>query len=300
MARWMCLAPIRCVCALPASPPTPCVGKWLTMPYCCWQAFAMDPVALQAYLKTLLSSTSHFYLDLPSSPSFPRRSRSSSSSSTSSGNLLTYLTPSASSLDVFSKKSDFDALVKLLNDSKRTRALAPFVEKLRLVKSRHELGVMRKAGAIGSKGMREVMRFAEAGRSEGQVQVSSSCGRREGRWGWKTMCWRRRWQRAIEHGVQGVIGVTRERAVGGRFFCRWQTGGPERGGVWEGQGGWTGAESSITAPFEPSSILAPFEASRTSTDLSPSLARQHSSTSPLSTAPNDRRMFPSSPPDSTL
>jgi hypothetical protein len=194
------------------------VGKWLTMLYCCWQAFAMDPVALQAYLKTLLSSTSHFYLDLPSSPSFPRRSRSSSSSSTSSGNLLTYLTPSASSLDVFSKKSDFDALVKLLNDSKRTRALAPFVEKLRLVKSRHELGVMRKAGAIGSKGMREVMRFAEVGRSEGQVQVStSSAAEKRARWRWKTMRWRRRWQRAVGHWVQRVIGVTRKRAVGGRL-----------------------------------------------------------------------------------
>lgn len=132
------------------------------------------------YLKTTLAEADAIYYDPPLPPSVPRRvSRgttlsSSSSTSSSSPSLLNYLSPgSPPPLDLFSKKSDFDSVVKLLGDTRRCFDLAPILDAHRLVKSPAELCLMRRAGQIAGLAHNSTMRFSNTSLSQSEWSVQA-------------------------------------------------------------------------------------------------------------------------------
>ncbi|KAN0063967.1 aminopeptidase [Thecaphora frezii] len=135
------------------------------------EAHDMDPTTLLTHLKQMLPGYTHIYVDSPTQPSVPRRS-SGSRTSTAATNVLNYLSPpSTTGFDLFSKKSDFDHVARLLGDPRRCHALSREVERLRFKKSANELRVMRRAGRISGEAMAEVMRYVEPGKSEAQLQA---------------------------------------------------------------------------------------------------------------------------------
>ncbi|PWN25288.1 hypothetical protein BDZ90DRAFT_234134 [Jaminaea rosea] len=120
-----------------------------------------DGRSLLEYLKATLPGASTIYYDPPLCPTIPRKtSKLTSSNATTSQNLLNYLSPpSPSALDIFSKKTDFDAVVKLLA---KAHDLAPLLDSHRLIKSPSELRLMRRAGQIAGLAHNSTMRFSQS------------------------------------------------------------------------------------------------------------------------------------------
>lgn len=143
------------------------------------ESYELDPAILLHHLKQILPRYTHIYVEPPSQPSTPRRG--SSSAATKAGNILNYLSPpSTTSLDLFAKKSDFDAVVKLLGDTRKCHSLAREVERLRFKKSLNEVRVMKRAGWASGEAMAETMGFVRPGVSEAQLQAvfEYNCGLR--------------------------------------------------------------------------------------------------------------------------
>ena len=127
----------------------------------------MEASALVTHLKGILPKYTHIYADLPQQATVPRVTRSSRA-----GSVLNYLSPpSATGFDMFSKKTDFEAVVKMLSDTRKCHSVAKEVERLRFKKSRNELRVMRRAGRISGNAMAETMGFVRPGASESQLQA---------------------------------------------------------------------------------------------------------------------------------
>ncbi|KIS66675.1 uncharacterized protein UMAG_04738 [Mycosarcoma maydis] len=133
------------------------------------ESFELDAAIFLNHLKQILPKYTHIYVEPPHQPSTPRRG---TTASTKAGNILNYLSPpSTSSLDLFSKKSDFEAVVKLLGDTRKCHSLAREVERLRFKKSPNEIRVMKRAGRISGEAMAETMGFVRPGVSEAQLQA---------------------------------------------------------------------------------------------------------------------------------
>ncbi|PWN46125.1 hypothetical protein IE81DRAFT_336022 [Ceraceosorus guamensis] len=138
------------------------------------EAFAMEPASLLAHLKSTVPEVDHLYMDWPSGPTFPRTPsrRSSLIGGGASGNIFDFLSPtSASPFDAFAKKSDFENVVKVLQEGRKVRPLAPMLDQLRVIKSPAELRIMKRAGDASSAAMIHAMRATSAGRTEGQIQA---------------------------------------------------------------------------------------------------------------------------------
>lgn len=139
--------------------------------------------SLLDYLKDVLPDASKIYHDPALAPTIPRKpSRSAGTSvgsSSGSSSLLNYLSPgSPSSFDIFSRKTDFDNVIKLLGDSRRSVDLSSAIlDRHRLVKSPSELRLMRRAGHIAGLAHNSTMRFSnmyrghDAGASEWAMQA---------------------------------------------------------------------------------------------------------------------------------
>ncbi len=127
------------------------------------EAHEMDASALLQHFKQILPSADRVYVEPPDRPSVPRQPARSSMNfgkQSSSGNILNYLSPpSSNGFDVFSRKGDFEAIVKLLQDNKKCEPLARQVEKLRFLKSPNELRLMKRAGDISAAAMTKTMGF---------------------------------------------------------------------------------------------------------------------------------------------
>ncbi|SNX87676.1 related to X-Pro aminopeptidase II [Melanopsichium pennsylvanicum] len=133
------------------------------------ESYELEPAILLNHLKQILPKYTHIYVEPPNQPTTPRRGNTVGSKA---GNILNYLAPpSTTSLDLFSKKSDFDAVVKLLGDTRKCHSLAREVERLRFKKSVNEIRVMRRAGKASGEAMAETMGFVRPGVSEAQLQA---------------------------------------------------------------------------------------------------------------------------------
>lgn len=138
------------------------------------EALLMEPSTFLQFIKKVLPSFDHVYVDPPPTPSIPRQS----TLTRRTPSLLNFLAPpSPTAYDNFPKKADFDAIIKLLGDTSRCHSLSKEVHQLRLIKSENELKLMRRAGRIGSHAMMEVMQSTQTGRTEWQLQsiFESSC-----------------------------------------------------------------------------------------------------------------------------
>ncbi|KAJ9475287.1 Intermediate cleaving peptidase 55 [Pseudozyma hubeiensis] len=133
------------------------------------ECFELDAAILLHHLKQILPKYTHIYVEPPNQPSTPRRG---TTATTKAGNILNYLSPPSSTpLDLFSKKSDFEAAIKLLGDTRKCHSLAREVERLRFKKSPNEIRVMKRAGRISGEAMAETMGFVRPGVSEAQLQA---------------------------------------------------------------------------------------------------------------------------------
>ncbi|UZJ55987.1 hypothetical protein CBS101457_005307 [Exobasidium rhododendri] len=138
------------------------------------EALAMDSSTFLTHLKKVLPGANHIYVEPPPSPTVPRQSPRMAKLPS----IINYLAPSSpTGYDLFARKTDFDAVVKMLGDPKRCHSLAKELDKGRLIKSENELRLMRRAGKVGSQAMMDVMRYARPGCSEWQLQSTfeSSC-----------------------------------------------------------------------------------------------------------------------------
>ncbi|CDS00307.1 related to X-Pro aminopeptidase II [Sporisorium scitamineum] len=134
------------------------------------ESFELDPAILLHHLKQILPKYTHIYVEPPNQPTTPRRGNTAAA--TKAGNILNYLSPpSTTSLDLFSKKSDFDAVIKLLGDTRKCHSLAREVERLRFKKSANEIRIMKRAGRMSGEAMAETMGFVRPGVSEAQLQA---------------------------------------------------------------------------------------------------------------------------------
>lgn len=115
--------------------------------------------SLLTYLKKVLPQASKIYHDPALPPTIPRKS-SRSGSGAGSSSLLNYLAPESSPFDLFSRRSDFDSVLKLLADPKKAIALSPILDKQRLIKSPSELRLMRRAGQIAALAHNSTMAFS--------------------------------------------------------------------------------------------------------------------------------------------
>ncbi|CAL1703435.1 unnamed protein product [Somion occarium] len=105
-------------------------------------------------LKSLASSFSNVYLDIPQTSVTAKRNRIFQKT------ILKYL-----SAEGFNNKVDYESLIDSISSSKR-KSLFPEVSKLRAVKSKVEQKVMRAAADISGRAHAKVMRFTEPGQSE--------------------------------------------------------------------------------------------------------------------------------------
>lgn len=127
-----------------------------------------DPAVLLTFLKHTLPQYTHVYVEPPTQPTMPRRGPATSKAA----NVLNYLAPpSPTGFDLFSKKTDFEAVVKLLGDTRKCHSLAKEVERLRFIKSPNELRIMKRAGNLSGQAMAETMGFVRPGCSEAQLQA---------------------------------------------------------------------------------------------------------------------------------
>ncbi|KAE8192884.1 hypothetical protein CF328_g5217 [Tilletia controversa] len=142
------------------------------------EALEMDPSTLLSHLKQILPQYTHIYVEPPNGPTNPR----TSSASRSKPNIINFLSPvSPTGYDIFSKKSDFEGVVKLLGDTKRCHSLAREVEWFRARKSPAEVRAMRRAADVSAAAMMRVMGYpavhrarygAAAPVSEAQLQAT--------------------------------------------------------------------------------------------------------------------------------
>ncbi|KDN49909.1 hypothetical protein K437DRAFT_255161 [Tilletiaria anomala UBC 951] len=123
------------------------------------EAYEMDAGRLLTYLRNVLPSYDHVYVEPPASPTNPRpSSRGATFGKSSQGNIIDYLSPpSGNPFDLFSRKAEFETIVKLLQDSRKCRPLHREVEKLRFRKSMNELRLMKRAGNISASAMTSTM-----------------------------------------------------------------------------------------------------------------------------------------------
>ncbi|SOV05501.1 related to X-Pro aminopeptidase II [Ustilago sp. UG-2017a] len=134
------------------------------------EAFELDPAILLNHLKQVLPRYTHIYVEPPCQPSTPRRG--SPGAACKAPNILNYLAPpSTTSLDVFSKKSDFEQVIKLVGDTRKCHSLSGEVERLRFKKSPNEIRIMKRAGKASGEAMAETMGFVRPGVSEAQLQA---------------------------------------------------------------------------------------------------------------------------------
>ncbi|KAK0537042.1 aminopeptidase [Tilletia horrida] len=120
------------------------------------EALEMDPTSLLSHLKQILPQYTHIYVEPPNAPTNPR----TTSASRSKPNILNFLAPpSPTGYDVFPKKSDFEAVVKLLGDTRRCHSLAREVERFRVRKSPAEIRAMRRAADVSAAAMVRVMGY---------------------------------------------------------------------------------------------------------------------------------------------
>ncbi|SPO32778.1 related to X-Pro aminopeptidase II [Ustilago trichophora] len=142
------------------------------------ESYELDPAILLHHLKQVLPKYTHIYVEPPNQPSTPRRGNTAT---TKAANIFNYLSPpSTTSLDLFSKKSDFEAVIKLLGDTRKCHSLSREVERLRFKKSLNEIRVMKRAGRASGEAMAETMGFVRPGVSEAQLQAvfEYNCGLR--------------------------------------------------------------------------------------------------------------------------
>lgn len=121
--------------------------------------------SLLNFLKAVLPGATKIYHDPALPPTIPRKSSrlgvTQTSTPSPSPSLLNYLSPgSPSALDIFSKKTDFDTVIRHLSDTKKCEALSPIMDKQRLIKSPFELRLMRKSGRIAALAHNSTMRFS--------------------------------------------------------------------------------------------------------------------------------------------
>lgn len=134
-------------------------------------ALELDPAILLNHLKQVLPKYTHVYVEPPTQPTSPRRGNAAGGNS-KAGNILNYLSPpSTGPLDLFSKKSDFEAVIKLLGDTRKCHSLSREVERLRFKKSLNEIRIMKRAGKASGEAMAETMGFVRPGVSEAQLQA---------------------------------------------------------------------------------------------------------------------------------
>ena len=137
------------------------------------EAYEMDPSKLLSHLKLVLPQCERIYVEPPSGPTVPRQS-SRAGSLKDSGNIVNYLSPPAGNpFDLFARKTDFEAVVKLLQDSRKCESLNKVVDKRRFRKSMNELRLMKRAGDISAAAMTKAMGFpVEPGVTlESQIQA---------------------------------------------------------------------------------------------------------------------------------
>ncbi|CAO1624314.1 unnamed protein product [Parajaminaea phylloscopi] len=128
------------------------------------------------YLKGVLPDAPKVYYDPPLPPTIPRKLARGAFTNpqTASPSLLSYLAPpSPTSFDLFSKKTDFETVTKLLSDARRCIDLGPILDSHRLIKSPAELRLMRRAGQIAGLAHNSTMRFSNTslGQNEWSVQA---------------------------------------------------------------------------------------------------------------------------------
>lgn len=135
-----------------------------------------DPSIMLQILKSTLGQCEHLYVDLPKQMTIPRQSLR-----TPRFSIHDFLAPpSPTGYDLFTRKTDFDNVVKLLCDRRNTHSLQREMDLLRSKKSKNELKVMRQAGAISGAAMAETMRAIQPGmpESEAQAVFEFGCARR--------------------------------------------------------------------------------------------------------------------------
>lgn len=135
-----------------------------------------DPSVLLHVLKQTLASAEHLYIDLPTQMTVPRQSLR-----TPRFSIHDFLAPpTPTGFDLFTRKTDFDSVVKLLSDRRNTHSLQREMDVLRSRKSANELRVMRQAGAISGAAMTETMRTVHPRmlESEAQAVFEYECARR--------------------------------------------------------------------------------------------------------------------------
>ncbi|KAJ6463234.1 peptidase M24 [Mycena vitilis] len=106
---------------------------------------------LSSHLRSVLSTYSNVFVDVPQNAHKPSKFTASS--------ILTYLSPTPTA------RTEYDSIVETLSKSKR-KQLAPKVARLREIKSESELRVMRQAADISGRAHAKTMRFARPGLSE--------------------------------------------------------------------------------------------------------------------------------------
>ncbi|WFD31756.1 intermediate cleaving peptidase 55 [Malassezia sp. CBS 17886] len=139
-------------------------------------AVANDPTLMLQALKSAVGRSEHLYVDLPRQVSVPRQSMRRPRFS-----LHDFLCPpSATGYDLFSRKSDFDSVARLLSDRRNTHSLEREMDVLRSRKSANEVRVMRHAGRISGAAMAEMMRAVHPGMLEraAQAEFEYGCARR--------------------------------------------------------------------------------------------------------------------------
>jgi len=131
----------------------------------------MESGTLLHNLKAILPKYSNIYVDPSPIPSIPRPT-SRSSKTPSLLNFLSAQSPSSNGLDIFSSRSDFDTVVRLLGDTKKCHSLSKELDLFRVKKSPAEVAIMRRAGKASSNGMIAAMGGAsKKGRTEMEVQA---------------------------------------------------------------------------------------------------------------------------------
>lgn len=127
------------------------------------------------YLKAVLPDASRIYHDPSLPPTIPRKAaRGTFLASPSPPSLLNYLSPlSPGPLDLFSKKSDFETVTKLLADTRRCVDIGPILDSHRLIKAPSELRLLRRAGQIAGLAHNSTMRFSNTSLSHSEWNLQA-------------------------------------------------------------------------------------------------------------------------------
>ncbi|KAK4685533.1 intermediate cleaving peptidase 55, partial [Tremellales sp. Uapishka_1] len=127
-------------------------------------------ISLSTFLPSLLTSRPAVYVSLPPSPSTSPSSQPLQPPTPRRRSSLLKLFSSDSTASTSTSKSDPPHLIlSAALASSHARPLEREVQRLRMVKSERELRLMKRAGDMSSDAHAKVMRFAEAGVSEGAL-----------------------------------------------------------------------------------------------------------------------------------